>query len=182
MPEIPPRIREIAERLGRNERVKRIPIASLLKYFGAERRGTAVVSEIKSALRSVWLATEPDFTQGTVNDYIGFRLIEEAKKAASPTADRKPAQVDTASGAPAETETIQPSTSSNEPSDDFLEPEVDDDERQVADDDRPVVSQPADWIISVLREQKEAGLLDLQPPFQRQYVWSSQARTAIPFN
>ncbi len=41
----------------------------------------------------------------------------------------------------------------------------------MADDDRPVVSQPADWIITALRETWDAGLLDLQPNFQREYVW-----------
>lgn len=54
---------------------------------------------------------------------------------------------------------------------DHLEPEVDDDEQQARDDDTPVVSKPADWTITSLREKWEAGLLNLQPTFQREYVW-----------
>jgi len=67
-------------------------------------------------------------------------------------------------------ETIQASAQADEPTDDFLEPEFDD-EQQAADDDRPVVSKPADWTITSLREKWEGGLLQLQPDFQRQYVW-----------
>jgi hypothetical protein len=168
VPEVPPQILKIAGQLGRNERVNRRSIATLLEWFGAARRGSAVVAEIRAALLSAGLETDPDFTHGNTNDYITFCLIGEAEKAVSPAAGLdKPVQA-----RPIAEATGGPETShSDEPSDDFLEPEADDDERQVADDDRPVVSQPADWIITVLREQKEAGLLDLQPPFQRQYVW-----------
>ena len=171
MSQVPTQILEIAERLDHNGRVNCRSIASLLKWFGAAKRGRVVNTRIKAALLSAGLQTDPDFTQGSVDDFITFRLIGEAKKVASPSADLKPAQVDTAPGAPAEADTIEPSTYSDERSDDFLEPEADDDERQVADDDRPVVSQPADWIIRVLSEQEEAGLLNLQPEFQRPYVW-----------
>jgi Protein of unknown function DUF262 len=58
----------------------------------------------------------------------------------------------------------------NGASDDYLEPEDDDEERD-RDDDSPVVSRPADWTITSLREKWHAGLLNLQPSFQREYVW-----------
>jgi hypothetical protein len=38
-------------------------------------------------------------------------------------------------------------------------------------DARPVSSQPYDWTISTLREKYERGQVDLQPHYQREYVW-----------
>jgi hypothetical protein len=89
--------------------------------------------------------------------------INSPKKAGSPTTGiggRKPTGIEHPSmtGRP------------DEPSDDYLEPEVDD-EHDIADDDRPIVSRPADWTITSLREKWDDGLLNLQPTFQREYVW-----------
>ena len=56
-------------------------------------------------------------------------------------------------------------------SDDYLEPEIDDERQDRDDDDSPVVSRPADWTITSLREKWDSGLLNLQPSFQREYVW-----------
>jgi len=50
-----------------------------------------------------------------------------------------------------------------------LEPEV---EEPAGDSDaRPVSSQPHDWTISTLRDKYERGQIDLQPHYQREYVW-----------
>lgn len=50
-----------------------------------------------------------------------------------------------------------------------LEAEV---EEIVAESDaRPVLSQPYDWTISTLRDKYERNLIDLQPEYQRDYVW-----------
>jgi hypothetical protein len=51
-----------------------------------------------------------------------------------------------------------------------LEPEVEGVATENA-DDRPVSSQPYDWTISTLREKYERGQVDLQPHYQREYVW-----------
>jgi Protein of unknown function DUF262/HNH endonuclease len=51
-----------------------------------------------------------------------------------------------------------------------LEPEADGVETENA-DDRPVSSQPYDWTISTLRDKFERGQVDLQPHYQREYVW-----------
>lgn len=53
---------------------------------------------------------------------------------------------------------------------DYLEP---DDETPPPNraDDRPVSSQPHDWTLSALRDKYERGQLDLQPTYQREYVW-----------
>jgi Protein of unknown function DUF262/HNH endonuclease len=58
-----------------------------------------------------------------------------------------------------------------EMSDDCLEPETEDEMPSGAEDDNPVVSRPADWTITALREKWDSGFLDLQPSFQREYVW-----------
>ncbi|MFA4845973.1 MAG: DUF262 domain-containing protein, partial [Patescibacteria group bacterium] len=51
-----------------------------------------------------------------------------------------------------------------------LEPEV---EEPTSDSDaRPVSSQPHDWTISTLRDKYERGQIDLQPHYQREYVWA----------
>ena len=113
------------------------------------------------------------FTEGGVGDSIAFRLIGESGDAASPTSGSdslEPPQTEHTAEDAADTEMGQSSGHADEPSDDYLEPESDD-EQQAADDDRPVVSKPADWTITSLREKWEGGLLQLQPNFQRQYVW-----------
>lgn len=53
-------------------------------------------------------------------------------------------------------------------------PELDTEaEELVTDGDvRPVSSQPSDWTISTLRDKYEKGQIDLQPEYQRGYVWA----------
>ena len=51
-----------------------------------------------------------------------------------------------------------------------LDPEAEGEE-VVNSDARPVSSQPNDWNISTLRDKFERGQVDLQPHYQRQYVW-----------
>lgn len=50
-----------------------------------------------------------------------------------------------------------------------LEQEVEDAVDQP--DARPVSSQPHDWTISTLRDKYDRGQIDLQPHYQREYVW-----------
>ena len=60
----------------------------------------------------------------------------------------------------------------NAPSDDYLEPEPEDEQPITRPDDRPVTSPRPDWTISALRDKLDRGLLNLQPKFQREYVWA----------
>lgn len=57
-----------------------------------------------------------------------------------------------------------------------LEPEVEDAVNEAA--ARPVSSQPHDWTISTLRDKYERGQIDLQPHYQREYVW--ELRPELP--
>lgn len=45
-------------------------------------------------------------------------------------------------------------------------------------DAHPVSSQPHDWTISTLRDKFERGQIDLQPHYQREYVW--ELRPELP--
>ena len=57
-------------------------------------------------------------------------------------------------------------------SEDQLEPEPEEESSTLKPDDRPVTSQSSDWTISALRDKLDRGQLDLQPKFQREYVWN----------
>jgi len=57
-------------------------------------------------------------------------------------------------------------------SEDQLEPEPEEEAPVLKPDDRPVTSQSSDWTISALRDKLDRGQLDLQPKFQREYVWN----------
>ena len=49
--------------------------------------------------------------------------------------------------------------------------DTEEDEQTTDADARPVLSQPFDWTISTLRDKFEKGQIDLQPAYQRDYVW-----------
>src|SRR5688572_3286874 len=50
-----------------------------------------------------------------------------------------------------------------------LEPEVEDSSN--GPDSEPVSSQPHDWTISTIRDKYDRGQINLQPHYQREYVW-----------
>ena len=121
---IPHQVLDIADRLGRNEKVNRRTVETLLKWFDATKRGKIVVAKIREALLAAELETDPDFTQGGIGDSITFRLIGGGGKAASPTSGAdspKPTQAKPAVDA----ERAQTGGHADEPSDDVLEPEFD---------------------------------------------------------
>lgn len=60
----------------------------------------------------------------------------------------------------------------------YPELESESEDMVVEEDDRPVSSQPYDWTISTLREKYERGQIDLQPAYQREYVW--QLKPELP--
>jgi hypothetical protein len=57
-----------------------------------------------------------------------------------------------------------------------LEPELE--EASDKEDSEPVSSQPHDWTISTIRDKYERGHIDLQPHYQREYVW--ELRPELP--
>lgn len=51
-------------------------------------------------------------------------------------------------------------------------PELDSEQNDSSEpDDRPVITQSTDWTVSVLANKYNKGQIDLQPEYQREYVW-----------
>lgn len=70
---IPKEIGKIAEHLREGRRVQRIPVRRLLQMFKAERRGLVKVQEIRTALESLDLETDPDFESAWIDSPIRIR-------------------------------------------------------------------------------------------------------------
>ena len=173
MADVPKELLDIAERLRCDERPNPSSVKTLLSWFGDIRRGKVVVAKIRAALLTAGLVTEPDFHAGGYDDHIVFRLADKTTMISQKTAESSAAKYLSVSAQLQEIGTTSPHTYLDEPSDDFLEPEIDEEQTEQV-DDRPVTATPSDWTITTLREKWDAGLLDLQPEFQREYVWSSK--------
>ncbi|MDB5577887.1 MAG: hypothetical protein JWR80_3063 [Bradyrhizobium sp.] len=169
MNELPRRIVEVAQLLKEGFPSKNYKLRALLKWFGAERRGTRILSEIKAALANLDLETRPSLDEAGIDDSIKFFLVaskndemvgadEPIRQAIAPT-DIFVGDIGASNDLPA-------------PSDDYLEDDPEDEQPITRADDRPVVSQSSDWTISALRDKLDRGLLHLQPKFQREYVWA----------
>jgi hypothetical protein len=71
---IPKEIGRIATRLKDGHRVNRITVRDLLRMFKAERRGLNKVHEIRTALDSLGLMTDPDFESVWIDGRVRIRL------------------------------------------------------------------------------------------------------------
>ena len=160
MTEIPKQLLEIATKLCAGDVTNRYKVRALLGWFGVTRRGAKITSDIRAALASLDLETQPDFEEADIDDPLRFVLVAENSRTTDDNMGSNPRAA-----------TTDPSDEAPPPSDDFLEPEIEE-EQVERPDDRPVISQTRDWTISVLRERWEAGELELRPKFQREYVWT----------
>jgi hypothetical protein len=150
----------------------------VLKWFNAARRGANVVNEIQETLNLAGLETDPPFPEAGIDDYVRFvlRSIETAKSAGQPaTAEAvqaaEPSKNTETTHVPNGAAQSTGSATIEIPSPDYLEPETDEVVTPDQPDDRPVSSQPHDWTLSTLRDKLHRGQLDLQPAYQREYVW-----------
>lgn len=171
MNEIPKHLVEIAERLKSGEVPRRHRVRSVLKWFGASRRGANVLSDIKTALAHLGLQSEPPFDGAGIDELVAFSAVSangtgEAESHA-PQGQMPEANAPSSDDADAESE-------ASAASEDQLEPEPEDEQPIAKPDDRPVTSQSSDWTISALRDKLDRGQLDLQPKFQREYVWNTR--------
>ncbi|MEX2262244.1 MAG: DUF262 domain-containing protein [Bryobacteraceae bacterium] len=177
MPQIPSRFVDIVQQLTENKQPRRATVRSVLKWFNAARRGANVVVEIGEALKLAGLETEPPFAQAGIDEPIRF-VLRSPTKGPLPNASTAPpgqAEQPPSTLAPQDDGT-KPSMNGNDTtpdltSPDFLEPELDEVQSPTKVDDRPVSSQPHDWTLSTLRDKLDRGQLELQPPYQREYVW-----------
>jgi 5-methylcytosine-specific restriction endonuclease McrA len=174
MKRIPKQILKVLQQLKNGDDPRRFRVRALLKWFGSSRRGANVVSDIKTALAGLGLDTVPSMDEAKIDDAVRFVL-------ASGSANNAPVIFSFGSDELTQRSTMashvdSPSNSASESgssSEDQLEPESED-EQPAKPDDRPVTSQGADWTISALRDKLDRGQLDLQPKFQREYVWDQR--------
>jgi hypothetical protein len=172
---IPKRALKIAQELRSGQRPRRFRVRAILKWFGASRRGSRILSEIQATLANAGLGTEPVLSDAGIDDQVHFVALSQNE----PITATDQTECDPASDVGAEIVTT--STNGNgqlgsEASEASDELEADQEEEQPSSkpDDRPVTSQSSDWTISSLRDKLDRGQLDLQPKFQREYVWNTK--------
>lgn len=71
------RLSQIAQELQEGKIAPSVTVREFLSWFGAQRRGVWIVSNIRQNLNHVGLRTEPDFESAYIDSDIGFRLMRE---------------------------------------------------------------------------------------------------------
>ena len=77
MPQVPSQLQAVKRDLEAGKR-RWAMVKTLLSWFGKKGRGKNVVETIHEVLKETGLFTHPQFTSGSVHDYIEFRSSEEA--------------------------------------------------------------------------------------------------------
>jgi Protein of unknown function DUF262 len=169
---IPKQLLEVAEQLKQNQIPRKHRTRAVLKWFGASRRGANVLSDVKTALANLGIQTEPFLDEAGIDESVRFmshRIADAGDNSREVSVQGFSINEYSPSfGGPAD---LMSETHATE---DQLEPESDDDQQAQKPDDRPVTSQSSDWTISALRDKLDRGQLDLQPKFQREYVWNTR--------
>jgi predicted transcriptional regulator len=80
---IPKEIGRMATRLKEGHRVNRITVRELLRMFKAERRGLNKVHDIRTALDSLGLVTDPDFESVWIDGKVRIRLKDASNVVAA---------------------------------------------------------------------------------------------------
>jgi CBS domain-containing protein len=81
MKQIPEELREIAERVKKGGR-PRASVRTLLRWFGAERRGFRKIRDVRRALKRTKLDTTPGFEGAYIDSQVTFISNDEGKKKA----------------------------------------------------------------------------------------------------
>jgi hypothetical protein len=170
MQKAPYQVIEMVQKLNDGQPSRRFKVRAILKWFGAKRRGDAILAEILATLANHGLTTVPPFDQPDLDDYVRFALAS-AQSEDGNTSDT-PAVTSVEEPTPVPDPPVADVTPI--PTDDQLEPDTSDEEQKVKPDDHPVTSRICDWTISVLTGMLDTGQLDLQPQFQREYVWATR--------
>ena len=184
MNKVPYQVIEMAQKLKANGKPsRRYKVRAILKWFDAKRRGDAITELMKAAFAQYGIKTVPDFSNtASIDEQVHFELASQngAGKQTAPTNDDPPAE-DSALPVeedcpPVPSQPIESQQTESEPdaSDDQLEPENEEEPQLAKPDDTPVSSQVCDWTIGTLTDKLDRGLLDLQPHFQREYVWEQR--------
>ena len=80
MAKTPSQLQQAADQVHKNGKPKMIRVRDLLSWFGAQRRGVMVLSEIRKALRRAKLVTVPDFEVAYIDQRIKLKAAEIANK------------------------------------------------------------------------------------------------------
>jgi hypothetical protein len=175
MEEMPKRIIEVAQQLKDGQTPRRYTVRAVLKWFGASRRGANVLSDVKIALADLGLQTDPVFEEAGIDELVRFVLASPATASGHGSTVAPDDQASQSAQAESPLSTLASGNGDDATeavSEDQLEPEPEEESSTLKPDDRPVTSQSSDWTISALRDKLDRGQLDLQPKFQREYVWS----------
>ena len=68
MDELPKRLLEVAQRLKGGNHPKKYKVRAVLKWFGAERCGARILSDIKAALATLDLETQPPLDDAGIDE------------------------------------------------------------------------------------------------------------------
>jgi 5-methylcytosine-specific restriction endonuclease McrA len=186
MKNVPYQIVALSEQLKEGQLSRRYRVRAILKWFGAKKRGENIVTEMKATLASYGLVTEPLLDAAKIDDPVRFALSSASDKLEGALSAEGPDQGSAVTNAgddplpaPGANEAIAGNLDVIAPlSEDQLEPENGDEEPLAKSDDRPVTSESRDWTISSLADKVNRGQLDLQPQFQREYVWDTRPELA----
>ena len=173
---IPWQVLEISERLKKGEKINRRTARSVLKWFGAARKGKNILPDIKTAFAGLGIKSEPELDQVKLDSHVRFFLSDPAQGQNETTTDVTGSDFSASpSNGGSAPEVRAPAINSAEDvieSDDQLEPDNGEEEVvEARNDERPVTSQSNEWNIWTLRDKHDRGFLEWQPAYQRQYVW-----------
>ena len=103
MAKTPSQLQQAADQVHKSGKPKMIRVRDLLSWFGAQRRGVLVLSEIRKALKRAKLVTVPDFEVAYIDQRIKLKAAELANKqeVASPVIVKETQPTSTDSVSPA---------------------------------------------------------------------------------
>src|SRR5687768_4416798 len=76
MAKLPIQLQQAAELVHQSGKPKMIRVKDLLSWFGAQRRGVLVVSEIRKALKKAKVVTVPDFEVAYIDQRVKLKVLE----------------------------------------------------------------------------------------------------------
>jgi 5-methylcytosine-specific restriction endonuclease McrA len=174
MADIPKRILQIAQGLQHGQPPRRFKVRAILKWFGASRRGSSILSEVQATLANVGLRTEPALDDAGISDLVRFVQISQLEPIIPQVPDDHTASDQFATSVVPTNGNGKVAGGTQDADDELEETDQDEEQPTTKPDDRPVTSQISDWTISSLRDKLDRGQLTLQPKFQREYVWATK--------
>jgi CBS domain-containing protein len=73
MAKTPEKLKELAQQIKTSGKSRQVKVRTLLSWFGAQRRGSQVVREVRSALKRTKLVAQPDFEQAYIDGKVSLR-------------------------------------------------------------------------------------------------------------